>query len=96
MTTPEIEREKLIEHLMSAEFMSQGIYFDASNEAKGYCSWNINKVVDFILADRARIVEECAKIAESKAKEIIDMQTGLRSNPALEIAEALRRAGRKD
>jgi hypothetical protein len=60
------------------------------------CKDVLGFVADFIIADRARIVEECAKIAESKAREIIDMQTGLRSNPALEIAESLRRAGRKD
>jgi hypothetical protein len=80
------EREKLIEHLMSAEFMSQGIYFDASNETKGYCRWNINKVIDFILADRARMqakISEARKVLEAVKDSDADVSEEI--NKALEI-----------
>jgi len=40
---------------------------------------------------RSEMREEAAKCAERLAKEIIDMQTGLRSNPALEVATQIRR-----
>lgn len=86
MNTPEMsERENLIWD------MRNRFGYDKNGAHK---DTNWGDVADFILADRARIVEKCANIAESKAREIIDMQTGLRSNPALEIAESIRRAGK--
>ena len=92
MTTPEMsERGKLIEHLMSAEFMSQGIYFDASNETKGYCRWNINKVVDFIIADRARIVEPLVEFNNARAGDTYEEEYRLAQKA---IGASLRRAGR--
>lgn len=39
---------------------------------------------------RKRQAEADAKIAESEAREIIDMQTGLRLNPSIEIAAKIR------
>jgi spore coat polysaccharide biosynthesis predicted glycosyltransferase SpsG len=101
MTTPEIsEREKLIEHLMSAEFMSQGIYFDASNEAKGYCRWNINKVIDFIIADRARVVEKYEREIKELSKNVVSIdldapidEKAVKATKNL-FDESLRRAGR--
>ena len=78
-TTAEMsEREKLMEQLaeLNLGFHPSGEYYCCASE----------KVADFIIADRARIIEECAKIVGSMPPRLTPM----------DCAESLRRAGRKD
>ena len=71
------------------------------NESLQAERWAINSQLGEARADsqiwqtRSHVLEiklnKCVEIAESKAREIIDMATGLRCNPAMEVAEEIRK-----
>ena len=71
------------------------------NESLQNERWAINSQLGEARADsqmwqtRSQVLEiklnKCVEIAESKEREIIDMATGLRCNPAMEVAEEIKK-----